>query len=230
MQRRKCALTVSPHILEIGAGYGGLAHHLSKIIKGKSVYVIVDLPETLLYAAAYLTLHNPDKKLYLYEKGCDIDGSCDFILIPHYRLDLLQYWKFDLVINVASMQEMRTDQVETYLNFINQTSIGLLYSLNVDCYIQNTELTCLSDLLKARFDIVEVSGRNVWDIKYKTPKPTRVVLLECLGAIARKLLFLPVPPVVAPVIPDMRFTLEKEYFCRVKGWQSDKNVTGGLRE
>ena len=52
-------------ILEIGGGYGGIAHHLSNIL-GNVVYVIVDLPETLLFSAAYLSLHNPDKRVYVY--------------------------------------------------------------------------------------------------------------------------------------------------------------------
>ena len=43
-------------VVEIGGGYGGLALSLSKILDG-SRYVIVDLPEVLLFSAAYLTLH-----------------------------------------------------------------------------------------------------------------------------------------------------------------------------
>ena len=229
MERRARALTISPHVLEIGAGYGGLAHHISNIVKGKSVYVIVDLPETLLYSASYLALHNPNKKLYLHEKGRGIDGSEDFILIPHYRLDLLKYWKFDLVLNVASMQEMRTDQVETYLDFISKTCIGLFYSLNLDCYSKNTELSCLSDLLNAQFDTVEV-GAPAGYMKYSPPKSARLLLLERLSAIYWKIMFLEVAPALGiEAKPDTRCTVEREYFCRVKGWQNNQNVSAGLK-
>lgn len=101
------------YILEIGAGYGGLAHHLSNIL-GNATYVIVDLPEMLLFSASYLSLLNPHKKIYIYDSsdfsefiGSNAAGACNFILIPNYRLNSLRNWQFQLVINDSSFQEMR---------------------------------------------------------------------------------------------------------------------------
>ena len=52
-------------VLEIGGGYGGLAHHLTHLCSNVT-YVIVDLPETLFFSAIYLSLLNPTKKVYIY--------------------------------------------------------------------------------------------------------------------------------------------------------------------
>ncbi len=42
-----------PRILEIGPGYGGLAHHVRSLVP-HARYYLVDLPESLLFAAIYL--------------------------------------------------------------------------------------------------------------------------------------------------------------------------------
>lgn len=143
-------------IAEIGGGYGGLAHHLSDIV-GESTYLLIDLPETLLFAAAYLSLLNRDKTLYLYDKS-DFEEvvrnrweEYRFILLPNYVLDDLRHLRFDLAVNVASFQEMRTDQVGSYLDFLHETLTGVLYSLNQDREPKNRELSSLSNMLKDRF-------------------------------------------------------------------------------
>jgi hypothetical protein len=150
------------YVLEVGGGYGGLAHHLSKICLN-STYVIVDLPETLLFSASYLTLLNPHKKIYIYDSNefpgfvqNDDMGSYDFVLLPNYMLRSLTRSRFDLVLNIASLQEMRTSQVEVYLDFIQQVCSGVFYSWNANCHPRNRELSDLSDLLGQRFDLTSV--------------------------------------------------------------------------
>jgi SAM-dependent methyltransferase len=154
-----------PQVLEIGTGYGGLAHHLSRVLaegaRG-STYFMVDLPETLVFAASYLTLLNPEKKIYLYDQK-DFDSrlssgglaAYDFVLLPNYKLEALNRESFDLCVNVASLQEMTDAQVETYLDFIRATCSGVFYSWNQDCQPMNKELSNLSDLLRVRFDLNE---------------------------------------------------------------------------
>jgi len=148
-------------VLEIGGGYGGLAHHLSRLTTPRT-YVIVDLPEMLLFSAAYLSLLNPDKRVAMYDASHpenDLDG--DFVLVPNYRLSLMKSRRFDLALNVASMQEMRTDQVEAYLAFIAQTCRGVFYCHNLDRLPQNTELTSLTRLLPTYFNVREVKRPTV---------------------------------------------------------------------
>lgn len=134
-----------------------MAHHLSDIV-GESTYLLIDLPETLLFAAAYLSLLNRDKTLYLYDKS-DFEEvvrnrweEYRFILVPNYVLDDLRHLRLNLAINVGSFQEMRTDQVESYLDFLRETLTSVLYSLNQDREPKNRELSNLSNMLKDRFD------------------------------------------------------------------------------
>lgn len=159
-----------PVILEIGAGYGALAHHLSRII-GHCTCIIVDLPETLIFSASYLTLLNPDKKLYLYEKNTfsrivqqESIKDFDFIFIPNYKLSALSNISFDLVMNVASFQEMKKEQVKSYLDFIAKTCTGYLYSWNQNVKPKNREPLNVTNLLKEHFELNEIS-KITWQEK-----------------------------------------------------------------
>lgn len=153
-----------PTVLEIGAGYGGLGHHLAGLPEAPR-YVIVDLPEVLLISAVYLTLTNPDKTIHLYAPGefdrevpSEVWGSSDFLLVPNYRLESLADAAFDLAINMVSFQEMRTEQVETYLDFVARTSRAL-YSRNLDSQECNTELDRdLREIIGTRFDVQVLRG------------------------------------------------------------------------
>ncbi len=146
-------------VIEIGGGYGGFALHLSRILKSCR-YVIVDLPETLLFSAAYLTLQAPQKRIYLYDPADGLDARThagfDFVLLPDYRLEILQGSLFDLAINIASMQEMRVDQVERYLDFLRAACRGKFYSCNRDRQNRNDELPSLFGLMRTRFDLTEI--------------------------------------------------------------------------
>ncbi len=149
-------------MLEIGGGYGGVAHHLSNICRN-TTYILVDLPETLLFAASYLVLHNPEKKIYMYDSSDytraiqqGVIESYDFVFIPNYKLESLSHLRYDLVLNIASFQEMRTAQVEANLDFILNTCTGVFYSFNRDHQPRNKELSNLSDLFRQRFELVEM--------------------------------------------------------------------------
>ena len=141
-------------VVEIGAGYGGMALHVARIV-GNCRYVIIDLPETLLFSAAYLTLQAPESRLYLYRPGdrdvLETAREFDFVLVPNYRLADLRNAEFDLAINVASLQEMRVEQVEEYLEFLRKTCRGVFYSCNRDHQTSNDELPGLFDLIGKRF-------------------------------------------------------------------------------
>lgn len=122
--------------LEIGGGWGGLAHHMHRVFP-RSTHVIVDLPETLIYSAAYLTLQNPDQSLYIYDSADDPECLMpsfllrhSWVLLPHWKIKDLPAQFFDLAINIASLQEMTVAQVEEYLREIRRTTSGFFYSQN----------------------------------------------------------------------------------------------------
>lgn len=200
-------------VLEIGAGYGGLAHHLSNIL-GNATYIIVDLPETLLFSASYLSLLNPDKRISI--NGCtdfaesvrsDVTTSSDFVLIPNYKVDELRHLRFDLVINVASLQEMRSDQVNMYLDFIAKTCRGVFYSWNQDAQPRNAELRNLSEMLRARFELTEVVIRQ--PVKKLTRKDkVRLKLRQVLKPVAILMGLLEKP---REGTPDQPY---REYICK----------------
>jgi SAM-dependent methyltransferase len=154
-------------VLEIGGGYGALAHHLSSLARN-TTYVIIDLPETLLFSAAYVSLHNPGKNVYVYDPhdSGDVLGSTrglaayDFAFIPNYKLDALRALEFDIVINQNSMGEMTESQVQEYLDVIAETCTGEFYSNNLDRLWVNTELKNLTDALARRFAMTEVVSAN----------------------------------------------------------------------
>ncbi len=155
--------TEAPVILEIGAGYGGLAYHLSRIVR-KAKYVIVDLPETLLLAASYLTITCPERPLYLYDpkdiqtaSTSDFSGY-DFVLLPNYALRYLNNLRFDLAINVGSFQEMNVEQLDAYLDFLKPRLKGILYSQNQNSHVRNTSPINVSRALGKRFVREEVRG------------------------------------------------------------------------
>jgi len=150
--------------LEIGAGYGGFAHQLSSCLGlGPCQYIIVDLPEVLLFSAAYLSIHNGPSSVYLYDAnsppkiGQVVSDVCTqnsrFILIPNYRLDILAGLELSFAINIASFQEMTVDQVNNYLTHLNQHLTGTLLSFNRPNNGEaNSQLTDLRQLINSYFD------------------------------------------------------------------------------
>lgn len=164
------------NILEIGAGFGGLIYHISKCLP-KDVdckYFIIDLPEVLLFSAAYLSLYKNPQSVYLYDseniKEVKETGFNDykFILIPNYQLELLSEYNYDLILNMASFQEMRKEQINQYLDFINEHLIGVLFSHNRDINIdQNIEGLNLKEALDKRFNVKEVGTTGIYPIKMK---------------------------------------------------------------
>ncbi len=212
------------HLLEIGGGYGALAHHLSNILEDVT-YVIVDLPETLLFSAAYLLSLDPDSRIYLYDKNTfpdfitsDAVESYDFILVPNYALRSLRHLRFELVINIASFQEMRAEQVNEYLDFIDKVCAGALYSYNMDAQPRNKELLNLSEIFKARFEAKEVFQPDEKDVSLDT---ARSRLKRALRSIALHAGLLD-RPAKASLYPKYR-----EFICRpLSGTKTDQKNEG----
>ena len=144
------------------------------------------------------------------------------MLIPNYKFHLLSHLHFDLVINVRSLQEMTTSQAEAYLDFIKETCRGIFYSYNRDHQPRNSELANLSELLRQRFDLVEVLD---WE---SHPRKERVATRKRLNAKLRVTLktigmlvgLLDRPDKVGGVIPD--HLPYREYICKAIGRTLDQ--------
>jgi hypothetical protein len=128
---RRAPLTV----LEIGAGYGGLAYFLSGVLP-PARYLIVDIPESLLYSSIYLSVLRPDLRHGYGVEQIGLPGP-GFTFISNYEFPRLLATTppvIDLAINTLSMSEMTADQVATYSRGIAQvlTRDGLFFEQNQD--------------------------------------------------------------------------------------------------
>ena len=111
-------------ILEIGGGFGGLAYHLKKLVP-QARHIIIDLPESLVFSAIYLSTFFPDQHNVvattpgLITKDLDRPG---FTFVANYFCHHFQECgiRVDLAINTLSMSEMAASQVRTYCALIRK--------------------------------------------------------------------------------------------------------------
>ena len=105
-------------VIEIGAGWGGFARALTAKVPGVT-YVIVDLPQVLLFSGTYLSALRPDWKVFKSEAGHTLPpdryGDYDLVLIPHFVFPQTPLPALDLAVNMVSFQEMTKAQVEGYV-------------------------------------------------------------------------------------------------------------------
>jgi putative sugar O-methyltransferase len=118
-----------PVVLEIGGGFGGLAHHLLNCNPGIK-YIGLDLPEHLLIQTYYLSSIFPDAKIFTYGKDSSpIDRNIlehyDIVLLPNFELPRIASGIIDLIVNVRSLSEMPYNTISEYYMQIDR--IGRLF-------------------------------------------------------------------------------------------------------
>ena len=124
-----------PVIAEIGAGYGGVAHFLSR---GEEpvTYVDFDLPETLILAAYYLKRTLPHRKVRLVASASELTPAVlaenAVVLAPNWAIPLLPDRSVDLFLNTFSLSEMPLSTIEEYVRHIERTCRGYFLHNNMD--------------------------------------------------------------------------------------------------
>ena len=133
-------------ILEIGTGHGALARAIMALHPGRIDYVLLDLPTSLVHAAVYLGLFEPNHRILVPDdhgfNDMDPRGRCLFV--PNVLLNAVvnPAHPIDVAINTMSMPEMSTEQVHLYCAAIkaNLSPGGFFYEANnvilaehVDC-------------------------------------------------------------------------------------------------
>jgi len=175
-----------PVILEIGAGYGGIAHHFNTMFPD-SLYVIVDLPETLLFSAAYLTMIHGQGKVVLMDNNSPLDpkayADASFIMVPNFMLPSLDAFRFNFTLNMDSFQEMTEKQVSTYLEFLSGRT-DLLYSKNIDEFNHSNDKAAVSSLLAQYFDIAPMAAPPAPSVDSGSP---RKIIRKFAGKVRQKL-------------------------------------------
>jgi putative sugar O-methyltransferase len=149
-----------PVICEVGPGCGGLAFHFSKVFK-KPICLLIDIPETLFIAGAYLIVNDPEASVYIYDGFTPIskelfasNSAYDYMLIPDFALPELNGIDIDLFINMLSFQEMPEDVIDGYVYFAYNNCSGFLYSDNWNRHPCNEQIvTSVESILGKYFDI-----------------------------------------------------------------------------
>ena len=149
-------------VVEVGGGYGGLAHNLGIILGKQATYIIIDLPELFIFQGAFLAVNNPEKAIYVYDSETFNSEflvrdlyDYDFALIPNFALDKLrEINEIALLMNMDSFQEMSEKQVQEYIDFARERVTYCIFSDNLDRHPYNrSDLTSVSVLLEAYFDL-----------------------------------------------------------------------------
>jgi hypothetical protein len=145
-------------VAEIGAGWGGFAYQF-KTLFPQTTYIVVDLPSTILFSGTYLKTVFPDAHmLFLTGETGSIahPEQYDFIFVPHYAWTSLEFRRPDLVVNLASFQEMKTAQMDQYIEKAKDWGIPLMYSVNHERNFGNFELRAVSEVLGRHYALREI--------------------------------------------------------------------------
>lgn len=117
---------------ELGAGYGRLADVVLSAMPN-AVYLIIDLPESLLLSQSYLTARHPEASAALYPDSAaaiaeprKAGGPRLIFGLPH-ELKTVKPGQVDAFVNVYSFMEMNREQIETYFGLIEGLKARTLY-------------------------------------------------------------------------------------------------------
>jgi hypothetical protein len=154
-------------VLEIGGGWGGFAYQF-KTLCPNTCYVIVDFPAVFLFSAVYLKTLFPKARIRIlgdvpHEKTMENWQDYDFIFVPHTYWDKLIPEGTELAINMASFQEMTTEQVDNYVHKIAHWGCPAFYSMNRERSPYNTQLSSVSTIIRSYYNIHEI---KVLDVDY----------------------------------------------------------------
>ena len=165
----------NPLILEIGGGFGGLAYHLKRLVP-QARFILVDLPESLVFSAIYLCTLFPDQRNVLATSPESITRDLDqpgFTFVPNHFCHRFQdsQMRVDLAINTLSFSEMLASQVTAYCSLIRKCLApeGVFFEQNQDNrhlgFVDAERLVaeCFTSRRRISLSVGVVSGRaNIW--------------------------------------------------------------------
>jgi putative sugar O-methyltransferase len=121
-------------VVEIGGGWGGFAYQLKTICPG-ICYVMIDLPQSLIFSAVYLMTLFPGSNVFVYgdkpvEHLVKNFSSYDFVFLPHYFINEATLPRLDVAVNMVSFQEMTEAQINGYIKWLWDSNCPSIYSHN----------------------------------------------------------------------------------------------------
>lgn len=112
-----------PVICEIGSGSGGQAYKIIDDFNEALTYVLLDIPEVLVFASYFLMTNFPSKKILLYGENnfnSDTINKYEIILQPNFMLLNFDSESVDLFFNDCSFSEMDSNAVKEYFRQIER--------------------------------------------------------------------------------------------------------------
>ena len=132
-------LESSTSFVEVGGGYGRLAHAVLTSSNVSVSYAVIDFPEILEIVHRWISYVEPEIPIYSHASGFSLQANDrnGLHLIPNSNEKARI--ESEVLINVNSFFEMRSSQVHHYLNSIC-VGVPLVYSHNRDRQPDNHEL------------------------------------------------------------------------------------------
>lgn len=172
-------------VVELGGGNGQLAAMLKTF--GIKKHFDIDIPESLFMAYVCTRVRFPKAKCFwVTEVKEEIPSDVEFVFCPVQNAEVFDKKGFDLFINTASMGELPNDQIEFWMNIVqNNFDIRFFYGLNrflntietkqkSDYSIQRANENKASVLFDAKWDV------KIWELEpeftrcpYQDPKIAR---------------------------------------------------------
>ncbi|MEM1156912.1 MAG: putative sugar O-methyltransferase [Verrucomicrobiota bacterium] len=159
-------------LLVIGDGYGGLAL-LSKVLYPELSVILVDLGKTLTMQAFYLGKAFPDlnHRLLTEVEKADEPG---FYFCPAENADRIRKEHLDVVVNIASMQEMDSHVVSNYFSIVRSAlnKDGVFYCCNrLEKQMPDGTWSRFSEYPWLNQDEFLVDAACPWHQYFMAPKP-----------------------------------------------------------
>lgn len=123
---------------DLGSGSGQMARTIKDFFPNTTV-ILVDLPETLLFASYFVAMNFPDARIGYYDElkdlpniTADVISKYDIIFLPNFAYERLDANTVDISWNTASLSEMSMESIQNYIRIIEKTtrSGGYFYCVN----------------------------------------------------------------------------------------------------
>ncbi|MCW4117008.1 putative sugar O-methyltransferase [Aurantimonas sp. MSK8Z-1] len=120
-------------VLELGAGYGRLAHAILNTQRVKR-YVIVDIPPALYASQWYISTLFPDLKVFTFRPFDSWDAvreeaeAADVLCLLPHQIEQLPDGFVDIALTVSSLHEMLPQQADNYLQQMARVSRHMIAS------------------------------------------------------------------------------------------------------
>jgi len=127
-------------IVEVGGGYGRLAEAFMNLFGPEQVrYVLIDaVPASLMFAHFYLENRLPNIRIGSYYQNDVFDlEKFPCYVIPAWHFERVNHYRYDVAVNIQSMQEMGQEHVDYYLSLFDAiaSNKGLIYLSNEKDYV-----------------------------------------------------------------------------------------------